>query len=149
MDIAISDQLYAFDVVGRIWLRKTPMIYKRFGFSMEAVGTNLVACGGKDMPNVEIYDIADDQWTLVTDGVLEHYSFLATITLNDRVYAIGGRVRDADGTSDMDYVSIVDVDNVTVRRVSNFPLLVVGHKCALLTVPNTAPTADMLNVNNN
>ena len=140
VDIAMTDQLYAFDIVGKIWLRKTPMIYKRVGFSMEAVGTKLVACGGKDLPNVEIYDIADDQWTLVTDGVLEHYFSLATITLNNTVYVIGGYVRGTDGTVlQTDFVSSVDVDNATVRRVSSFPFPAVDHKCALLTIPSTFP----------
>ena len=147
VDNAITNQLYAFDVVGRIWLRKTPMIFKRVGFSMEAVGTKLVACGGKDLPNVEIYDIADDRWTLVTDGVLEHYFPLATIALNNTVCIIGGNAGNTDGASD--YVSIVDADNATVRRVSSLPFRAVGHKCALLAVPNTAPTVDMLSVNNN
>ena len=145
-----ADKLYAFDAVGKIWLTKASMTNRRAEFSLEAVGTKLVACAGRDLPNVEIYDIVDDQWTLITNGVLEHNLFSATIALNDRVYIIGGSARDADGTlSYADYVSIVDVDNATIRRVSSFPFPVVGHKCALLTNPHTPPRADMLNVNNN
>ena len=114
------------------------MNYERATFSLEALGAKLVACGGVRSPNVEIYNIADDQWTLIQDGVLEHHVSRATVALNDKVYVIGGSVRDEDSTlSKTDYVSCVDVDNGTIRRVSSLPFPVANHVCTLLTVPNT------------
>ena len=131
-----TDKLYAFDIVGKIWLSKASMNNRRTTFSMEAVGAKLVACGGKYSPNVEIYDIADDQWTLIQNGNLDHYSSSATIVLNDRVYVIGGY---ENGTKSWtDSVTSVDVDNGAVHRVCNLPFRVDDHACALLTVPNTA-----------
>ena len=107
---------------------------QRVNFSLEAVGTKLVACGGKYSPNVEIYNIADDQWTLIQNGVLEHYVSPATIILNDKVYVIGGSNIDGNGTaSNTDYVSFVDVENAMVRRVSSLPFPVSYHACTLLT----------------
>ena len=102
-----TDKLYAFDVVGKIWLSKASMKNKRAKFSMEAVGAKLVACAGLPSPNVEIYDIADDQWTLIQDGVLEHYDFPSTIILTDRVYVIGGSARDRNNT--MTYTNCVSL----------------------------------------
>ena len=93
-----TDKLYAYDVVGKIWLSKAPMNYERATFSLEALGEKLVACGGVRSPNVEIYNIADDQWTLIQNGVLEHHVYVATVALNDKVYVIGGSVRDEDST---------------------------------------------------
>ena len=134
-----TNRLYAYDVVGKIWLSKSSMNNRRVRFGMEAIGATLVACGGTDLPNVEIYDIADDQWTLIQDGVLENNLNTSAIVLNDKVYVIGGCYIGKDGTmSSSDYVSCVDVDNGTVDRVSWLPLKVSGHACALLTVPNTA-----------
>ena len=105
---------------------------------MEAVGAKVVACGGKYSPNVEIYDIADDQWTLIQNGDLDHYYAPATIVLNDKVYVIGGSNIDGDGTkSGTDYVSCVNVDNGAVRRVCSLPFRLNDNACALLTVPNT------------
>ena len=145
-----SDKLYAFDVVGKIWLSKASMNDTRVKFGMEAVEGKLIACGGIDVANVEIYDIADDQWTLITEWVLENHYSPATVALDDRVYVIGGSAKDADGTiSYRDYVSIVDANNAKKRRVSSFPFSAMAHKCTLLTVPHTAPRADMFHVSNN
>ena len=133
-----SKKLYAFDVSGKIWLTKASMKRKRYSFSLEAVGAKLVACGDKTSPSVEIYDIADDQWTLLQNEALVNQFYPATIVLSDKVYVIGGYGKGEDGTtSRTDYVSCVDVDNGTVRRVSNLPFNVGRTVCALLTVPNT------------
>ena len=137
-DSESTDKLYAFDIVGKIWLSKASMNNRRTRFSMEAVGAKLVACAGKYSPNVEIYDIADDQWTLITNGVLEHYHSPATIVLNDKVYVVGESNIDGNGTaSNTDYVNCVDVEKATIRRVSSLPFPVSYHACTLLTVPNT------------
>ena len=109
-------------------------------FSLEALGEKLVACGGEK--NVEIYDIADDQWTLIQNEVLEHYFDLATIILNDKVYVIGGSAKDGNGARLLkDCISCVDVNNATISRVSSLPFRAAYHACALLTVPNTATRA--------
>ena len=137
-DYKSTNKLNAFDAVGKIWLSKAPMNYKRANFSLEAVGAKLIACGDRSVPNVEIYDIADDQWTLILNGVLEHHVSVATVALNDKVYVIGGFVRGEDSALSMtDYVSCVDVNKGTVSRVSNLPFPVFNHVCTLLTVPNT------------
>ena len=133
-----TDKLYAFDVVGKIWLTKTSMNNVRTKFSLEAVGAELVACGGKEVASVEIYDVAEDQWTLIPNEVLEHHLDPAMIMLNDKVYVIGGAGKDENGTlRQKDCVSCVDVNKGTIRRVSSLPFEVAGHACALLTVPNT------------
>ena len=133
-----TDKLYAFDVVGKIWLTKASMNNQRVNFSLEVVGAKLIACGSRDLPNVEIYDITDDQWTLIQNGVLEHNLFPATIVMNKKVYIIGGSARDEDDRKSMtDYVSSVDVDNAMVHKVSSLPFPVQHHASALLTVPNT------------
>ena len=137
-----TDKLYAFDVVGKIWLTKTSMNNIRSKFSLEAVGAKLVACGGKEVASVEIYDIAEDQWTLIPNEVLEHHLDSAMIMLNDKVYVIGGAGKDENGTlKQKDCVSCVDIDIGTIRRVSSLPFEAAGHACALLTVPNTAARA--------
>ena len=148
LDCNSTDKLYAFDFVGKIWLTKAPMNCRRVCFSMEAVQGKLVACGGEGVASVEIYDMADDQWTLIQDETLENPCNCASVVLNDRVYIIGGLTTNADGTrSNTDCVSCVDVDNATVREVSTLPWEPIGHVCALLTVPNTL-TANMSGVNN-
>ena len=139
------DKLFVYDVVGKIWLSKASMIHKRAYFSLEAVGAKLVACGGKEAANVEIYDIAENQWTLIHNEVLENHVCPATIVKDSNVYVIGGE----DGMSrDMAFVSIVDVDKATIRRVSNIPFKVVDQVCALLTVPNTTAAAQRSQANN-
>ena len=60
-----TDKLYVYDIVGKIWLSKASMNSGRRKFCLEAVGEKLIACGGLNLPNVEIYDTADDQWTLL------------------------------------------------------------------------------------
>ena len=111
-NLEYTDKLYAFDIVGKIWLTKASMNSTRTRFRMEAVCGKLVACGGEEAANVEIYDIADNQWTLIQNGILEHHVNSATIVLNDRVYVIGGSSRDEDGTYCLtDYVNCVDVEN--------------------------------------
>ena len=142
-DATYTDKLYAYDVVGKIWLTKPSMKEKRGRFSLEAVGAKLVACGGKLTSSVEIYDIAEDQWTLIQDEALVNHLSPATFVLNDRVYVIGGSIKNEDGTySPTDYVSIVDVDNRTVRKGSSLPFRVTGHACALLTVPSVTTKGD-------
>ena len=137
MDELNMNTLYAYDVVGKIWLSKAPMHYRRVSYSLEAVGAKLVACGHIFEPNVEIYDIVEDQWTIIQNGVLEHHAFLATLALNDKVYVIGGSVIGEDDIlTDTNYVSCVDVDNGTISRVSSLPFPVAYHVCTLLTVPN-------------
>ena len=137
-----ADKLYAYDVVGKIWLSKASMIHQRAEFSLEAVGAKLVACGDKHLSSVEIYDIADDQWTLIQNEVLKNHIDAATIVKDNVVYVIGGSTLDNDGTvTKTDDVSIVDVDKATIRRVSNIPFGGCYHACALLTVPNTAAAA--------
>ena len=139
------DKHFAYDIVGKIWLSKASMIHERAKFSLEAVGAKLVACGGEDLPNVEIYDIASNQWTLIHNEVLRNHVLPATIVKNSKVYVIGGE----DCTSSFtDYVSIVDVDKAAIRRVSNIPFRACYHVCALLTVPNTAAGAQKSHVNN-
>ena len=125
---------------GKIWFSKTPMNSRRNKFSLHSLGAKLVACGGEEAASVEIYDIAGNQCTLIRYGFLEHHICPASVALNNRVYIIGGAVSDGNGTrSNTDYVSIVDVDNAALRRVSSLPFQVSGHACALLTVPNTFP----------
>ena len=128
-----TDQLYAFDVVGGIWLTKAAMKKRRVDFSLEVVGAKLAACGGQFSPNVEIYDIADDQWTLIQNCNLDNLMYAATVVLNDLVYVIGSAARDENGAGvETDYVSCIDVDNATIHRVSNIPLKVSVHSCAML-----------------
>ena len=138
-DSEITDKLYAYDVVGQIWLTKAAMNCKRVMFSMETFGAQLVACGGKYSPSVEIYNIADDQWTLI-DGDLDHYYSPATIILNDKLYVIGGSYINEDGTTtNTDYLSCVDVSNGLIERKRSLPFTVsLHHAVSLLTVPNTA-----------
>ena len=134
----VSNKLCAFDIVGRIWLSKASMNCPRIMFSMEALGPKLVACGGKHSPNVEIYDIAEDQWTLIQNMVLLNHYFPATIVLNDKVYVIGGIAVNVDGTTPAtDCVSCVDVENCTIQTVSSLPFEVSHPACALLKVPAT------------
>ena len=137
-DSEVTNKLYAYDAVGKIWLTKASMNSKRFKFSMEGLGAKLVACGGLRSPHVEIYDIADDQWTLIQNCALSHHYCPASVVLNDKVYVIGGSGMNSQGTmSKTDFVSAVDVQNATVRKVSNIPFRVASHACALLTAPNT------------
>ena len=133
-----TDKVNAFDVVGKIWLSRASMNCKRVFFRMEAVGAKLVACGGLRSPNVEIYNIANDQWTLIQNGNLDHHFHCATVVLNDKVYVIGGSCKNANGgMTTTDYVSCIDADNATIRRVSKLPIRVCGHSCAMLTAPIT------------
>ena len=134
--LTATDKLFAYDVVARIWLSKASMNSRRAGLSLEVVGTKLVACGGKSSPSVEIYDIANDQWTVMQNAILQHFH-CPSMALNDKVYVIGGSVRGKDGTSSAtNYVSCVDVSNGKIRRVSSIQFRAVGHACALLIVPN-------------
>ena len=54
-------KVYAFDVVAKIWLSKASMNFGRQMFSLEALGSKLIACGGYYSPTVEIYDIQENQ----------------------------------------------------------------------------------------
>ena len=138
-----TNKLYAFDVVSRIWHSKASMNRKRTLFGIESLDGKLVACGGKRSPNVEIYNILEDQWTLIQDSILRQHISPATIVLNGNVYLIGGTYTDYHRTKPKaDYVSCVDVENATVRRVCSLPFLVSCHACALLTVPNTTEEAE-------
>ena len=138
--LSMVDKLHAFDVVGKIWLTKASMSRKRAQFSLEAVGTKLVAYGGWQSPNVEIYDIADDQWTMIPNRVLVQFLAPATIAKDGKVYVFGGvGVGENDMPSESNRVSCVDVDNATVREVSTLPFAIAFSTCALLTVPNTLP----------
>ena len=144
-----TDKLYAYDVVGKIWLSKASMIHQRAEFSLEAVGAKLVACGDEHSSSVEIYDIADNQWTLIHNEVLKNHISPAMVVKDNEVYVIGGATLDNAGTvTNTDDVSIVDVDKATIRRVSNIPFGVCYHVCALLTVPNTAAATQNSRVNN-
>ena len=128
-----TDQLYAFDVVGGIWLTKAAMKKRRAQFSMQVVGAKLAAYGGAHSPNVEIYNIADDQWTLIQNCNLDNPICAATVVLNDLVYVIGGVTKDENGAVvATDYVSCIDVDNATIHRVSNLPFHVWGNSCAMV-----------------
>ena len=142
-EVCTIDKLYAFDVVAKIWLTKASMNHKRVHFSLQSVGTKLIACGGWQSPTVEIYDIADDQWTLIQNETLTNNEYPATIALNGRVYVIGGSdtedISDPDSLLGSDCVSCVDVDNATIDEVSILPFAISGHSCALLTVPDTLP----------
>ena len=134
----VSNKLCAFDIVGKIWLSKASMNCTMIMFSMEALGPKLVACGGKHSPDVEIYDIADDQWTPIQNEVLLNHYYPPTIVLNDKVYVIGGSAFNVDGiTTATDCVSCVDVENGTIHRVSSLPFDVSHPACALLKVPAT------------
>ena len=145
-----TDRLYAYDTKGKIWLSKASMNYKRAMLSLEVLGEKLVACGGARALNVEIYDIADDQWTLIQNEVLNHNILPATVVLNGSVYIIGGMVPDDNGNrTSTDDVSIVDVDNATIRRVSRLPFKAGSHSCFLLTVPSTVPRPTMSQANHN
>ena len=137
------DKLFAYDVVGKIWLSKASMIHERAKFSLEAVGAKLVACGGEDLPNVEIYDIADNQWILIHNEVLRNHVFPATIVKYSKVYVIGGE----DGTSMCTgHVTIVNAEKGTIRRKSSLPFPIANPVCALLTVPKTAAPAQRSHV---
>ena len=136
----LTDRFYAYDTMGKIWLSKASMNCKRAVFSLEVLGAKLVACGGMRTLNVEIYDIEDDQWTLIQNEVLKHNLYPATVVSNGSVYIIGGLVSVDSGTTvNTDDVSIVDVAKSTIRRVSRLPFKVGNLSCALLTVPNKAP----------
>ena len=144
-----SDKLYAFDVIDQLWLLEASMNYKRRQLGLEAVGAKLVACGGSTSPSVEIYDIADNQWSLIQNGTLGYCACIATVALNNKVYIFGGDVRDEGVTSLVtDFVTCVDVENATIHRMSNLPFRLTNHVCAMLTVPNTM-RPDMLRESNN
>ena len=144
-----SNKVSAFDPVRNIWLSKMSMNCPRIVFGLEALGAKLVACGGKHSSDVEIYDIADDQWTQIQNQVLMNHFVHSTIVLNDKVYVIGGSHMDVDGTiSQTDYVSCVDVDKGTIGKVSSLPFPVNDHACALVTVPGTVADGERSQNNN-
>ena len=150
VDRKSTDKLYAYDVVAKIWLSKASMIHKRAMFSLETVRQKLVACGGRNFSNVEIYDITENQWTLIQNKVRENHISPATIVKGSEVYVIGGATLDNAGTLRITgYVNIVDVDKATIRRVASLPFPVTRPVGALLTVPNTAAAAQKSHVNNN
>ena len=80
-DKTTSDRLYAYDVVGKILLSKASMNSSRASFSLEVVRAKLVACGGRNTPNVEFYEVADDQWTLIQNEIIEHHFYHNAIAL--------------------------------------------------------------------
>ena len=150
MDTNPTDRFYAFDTMGKIWLSKASMNSKRAMFGLEVLGAKPVACGGAGMESVEIYDIADDQWTLIQNWVLEHNIYPTTVVLNGSVYVIGGATSAINGPlTNTDDVSMVDVDKATIRKVSRLPFKVGSHSCAVLTIPNAVPRPTVLHANNN
>ena len=129
------DKLYAYDVVGKIWLSKASMQQKRLRFSMQVLGAKLVVCGGGG--SVEIYDILSDQWTLMQNAGLEDTIDSMSIVLNGKVYVMGGCKKCSDGIwRPVDKVSCIDVDGGRIDSVTNFPFALNSRHCALLTVPN-------------
>ena len=66
------------------------MIHGRAKFSLEAVGAKIVACDGQFSPNVEVYSTADDQWTLIKNGLLENHFYFGMIVKDGLIYIIGG-----------------------------------------------------------
>ena len=114
------------------------MIHGRAKFSLEAVGAKIVACGGQFSPNVEVYSTADDQWTLIENGLLENHFYFGTIVKDGLIYIIGGSNDDGSNKNLLSYcVSIVDLDKATICRVSSILLKVRGHACALLKISDS------------
>ena len=138
-----TDKLFAYDVAGNVWLTKAPMNCKRVMFGVEVIGRKIVACGGLSQPtaanNVEFYDTAEDQWTLLQNAVLDHCLSPGTVAMNDVIYVIGGSILENDlSRTGTDSVSRVDVQNGTIEKTSSVTFSGSCHVCTILTVPNTA-----------
>ena len=92
----------------------------------------------KFSPNVEVYSTADDQWTLIENGLLENHFYFGMIVKDSLIYIIGGSNDDGSNKNLLsNCVSIVDLDKATIRRVSSIPLKVRGHACALLKISDS------------
>ena len=137
-----TDKLFAYDVAGNVWLTKASMNCKRAMFGVEVIGRKIVACGGLSQPtaanNVEFYDTAEDQWTLLQNAVLDHCLSPGTVAMNGIIYVIGGSILENDlSRTGTDSVSRVDVQNGTIEKTSSVKFSGSCHVCSILTVPNT------------
>ena len=135
-----SSNLYAYDIHGKLWLRKANMNSGRFSFCLEAMHDSVCACGGfsrsnTTINNIEVYSIFYDQWTILHDITLKHPESPSTVVCNGDIYIVGGGSKDHHCIPRIQSVALTF--QATRSQVSKLPLSFSRHRCAVLTVPRT------------
>ena len=134
-----SAALYAYDILGKLWLTKAAMHYGRYSFCLETINDSIYACGGlldetTSVKSIEVYNVLDDQWTVLhTMSRLVPY-MSTTVPINENLYLIGGLQKD-NNKYIVQNISCLNVERNTLTEVSRFPFSCYGHVSALLTVP--------------
>ena len=136
-----SSNLYAYaaQLQGNLWLCKAQMHHMRSIFNLQAANNDLYACGGacesEPVTNIEVYSVANDQWTVLEDVMLKHCVYSSTFVLGTDLYVIGGRQRKNNGWVNKDTVTCIDTTQNKVSFDSSVPFTCAYHVCVVLTAP--------------
>ncbi|MDP5274625.1 Kelch repeat-containing protein [Chengkuizengella axinellae] len=109
-----------FDTTTQLWITGADMPTARSGLSLTAVGNKIYAMGGwQQLNTVEVYDVVNDSWEDVSDGISQMptgRSYLSLVTVEKMIYAIGGYI---SGDGDKQTVEVYNTDNNTWAAASD------------------------------
>ena len=133
---------YVYDVTGDVWMTKSRMSTSRYSFCLEAVNDKLYAIGGTtngEIPvqTIEVYDIHDDQWTILDSCSLMHGYMASTVVDKEQIYIIGGWIKQGHTWWYTDKVSCLNTATSVVSPMSSLPFRSAHDACSIVISPRT------------
>ncbi len=129
------NQVWAYDITADIWLPKAPMNHRRYAHTLQAVGENLYAIGGRayvgynqNPESIEIYDPVANQWTIILDDVYDNFAN-SSFVVGNKIYLVGGNWFQDDvyeydvKMKDLTHIGYTSSKNISTRNVSAFMVL--------------------------
>ena len=139
----VYDTLLAYDPQADTWTNKARMTIARADHSMTKYGNHLYVVGGwNEVPGsnhrtihntLDRYDIASDQWTLVTNTPTPRY--LASVAvMNGKLYVIGGYRRNLHHKASKK-IEVYDLDTDQWETHTDYPVTLWEHESCVIHVP--------------
>ena len=134
LEIAVqsSDSLYAYDIVGKLWLTKAKMCRSRAAVRLESWNGHLYAMGGVANDQIEMYSIMEDQWTYIPDAFISH-SHLSTVFIVGKILYILGGEDEEDAPTDI--CTCLDMESNALYKRGTLPFPITEHCGHVVIVP--------------
>ena len=139
----LSRNVYAYDTKVDVWLTKAVMNHARAETVLEAVNGKLFAVGGSaksvmsmsmsrvPVPSIEIYDILENQWTVVENEPGFPYDSTASFVDGQNIVITGGWNYETKELVNLVHVFDSESQKITVLQ-SKLPNAIRRHACTVL-----------------
>ncbi len=106
----VSKDLWAYDPLRTLWIKKALMPFARRGHTMVTVGSKLYVIGGEGQSSgkVQVYNTITNEWSVSVASFASPRANLAAAAVGDTIYVLGGAKSDGTQSSRVDRLNVKD-----------------------------------------